>query len=178
MADFEMVDPDRWRGAVAGALEAGYDVLMQLTAVDEIGRSEHVRVLAWLDDVATGLRIHLATLVPRDAPELDSVADLIPAANWLERQVHDFFGVSFRGGDNRPLLNHQSTPWLLKDVLLEPRLATRWPGALEPGESDASPGRRRIVPPGVPDRKLLESDQASAADIALSAAGVRTRRPR
>ena len=29
--------------------------------------------------------------------------------------------------------------------------ALTWPGAKEPGETAASPSRRRMVPPGVPD---------------------------
>lgn len=173
-----MVEAAQWRAAIHGHIADGYNFLSQLTAVDEIGRSEHIRVLAWLDNVderGTDARVHLATLVDRETPRLDSIADLIPGASWLERQVHDFFGVFFIDGDNRPLLNHQGGAPLLKDVLLEPRLETSWPGALEPGESDASPSRRRIVPPGVPESQLLGDDAASPADIALSAAGMRVR---
>lgn len=173
-----MLEPGQWRSHIRGHLEAGYDFLGQLTAVDEIGRSQHIRVLAWLDDIDRGDRVYLATLVARNEPRLDSIADLIPGAAWLERQVRDFFGVYFIDGDNRPLLNHQGGAPLLKDMLLEPRLETNWPGALEPGESDASPSRRRIVPPGVPDDTVRADDDASPAEIALSAAGMRIRRGR
>src|SRR4029079_3156400 len=50
----------------------------------------------------------------------------------------------------------EGTP-LRKDFVLAARAAKPWPGAKEPGESDAdharqgSPGRRKILPPGVPD---------------------------
>jgi hypothetical protein len=44
---------------------------------------------------------------------------------------------------------------LRKDFVLAARAAKAWPGAKEPGESDAdvgaSPGRRKTRPPGVPD---------------------------
>jgi NADH-quinone oxidoreductase subunit C len=46
---------------------------------------------------------------------------------------------------------------LRKDFVLASRVAKPWPGAKEPGESDhdlsaerSSPGRRRMLPPGVP----------------------------
>ena len=65
-----------------------------------------------------------------------------------------------------------------KDVLLGQRQSTTWPGALEPGESGASPSRRKLVPPGVPDPAVLADPEASAADVALSATGARVRRLR
>ena len=41
----------------------------------------------------------LRVVVPADeaAAEVDSVASLWPAANWLEREVWDMFGIRFRG---------------------------------------------------------------------------------
>lgn len=178
MAEFTDVAPTAWRDEIRAAVASGHDMLMQLTAVDEIGRSDEIRILAWLDNPSGHGRIHLAVLVDRAQPRLDSIADLIPGAAWLERQVHDFFGVEFTGGDPRALLNHQGGAPLLKDVLLEPRLETTWPGSLEPGESDASPSRRRIVPPGVPDETIRADPGAAAVDVAMSAAGMRVRRGR
>jgi NADH:ubiquinone oxidoreductase subunit C len=35
--------------------------------------------------------------VPGDAPEVPSVADLWPCANWAEREVFDLFGIRFSG---------------------------------------------------------------------------------
>jgi NADH-quinone oxidoreductase subunit C len=44
---------------------------------------------------------------------------------------------------------------LRKDFVLAARAAKAWPGAKEPGESDAdghgAPSRRKMRPPGVPD---------------------------
>ena len=33
----------------------------------------------------------------REAPVLDSVADLYPGANWMERETFDMFGIKFDG---------------------------------------------------------------------------------
>ena len=44
------------------------------------------------------LRINVP--VPGEKPELDTITDLYPAANWLEREVWDMFGVRFSGHPN------------------------------------------------------------------------------
>jgi NADH-quinone oxidoreductase subunit C len=71
------------------------------------------------------------------------------------------FGVDFTGFDDgtgmglRPLLlpdGFEGTP-LRKSFVLAARASKPWPGAKEPGESDAhaAPARRKTLPPGVPD---------------------------
>ncbi|MHA6512451.1 NADH-quinone oxidoreductase subunit C [Tessaracoccus sp. Z1128] len=172
----EMVDAGAWRGRVAAARAEGFTFLANLTAVDDVGLSDHIRVLLWLENPDDGARTHLGVLTPRDDAHLPDVADLYPGAAWLQRQVHDFFGVQFDGADNRPLIHHAGGAPLRKDALLEPRQTRHWPGALEPGESEQSPGRRKLVPPGVPDPAVVADPAATPADIALSATGSRVRR--
>ncbi|RRD50349.1 NADH-quinone oxidoreductase subunit C [Arachnia propionica] len=173
----ENVPLSAWRDRVAASKEEGYDFLVNLTAVDEIGRSPHIRVLLWLRNRDGDTRC-LAAMCDRDDPHLPDLTDLFAGAAWLQRQVHDFFGVVFDGADNSPLLNRAGGTPLRKDVLLTPRITTRWPGGLEPGASEASPGRRRLVPPGVPDEKVLADPDATPETIAASAAGVRMGRVR
>jgi len=36
----------------------------------------------------------------RESPELDSIAPLIPAAEWIEREMHDLLGIKFRNHPN------------------------------------------------------------------------------
>jgi NADH-quinone oxidoreductase subunit C len=42
-------------------------------------------------------RLRLVVPVPQSAPEVETVSDLWPGANWLEREVWDMFGIGFRG---------------------------------------------------------------------------------
>ena len=75
--------------------------LVDLTAVDRLGRSgfEDARfeVVYQLHspNLRQWLRVHVA--LDQQAPTIDSVVALWPAANWLEREVFDLFGIRFRG---------------------------------------------------------------------------------
>lgn len=163
---------------VASAKGDGYTFLLGLTAVDEVGHSDEIRVIVRLLNPVTGEERRLEARTDRSEPRLPDLADLFGGAAFLQRQAHDFFGVEFEGGDNRPLIHHGGGAPMRKDVLLAERQSTPWPGALEPGESGASPSRRKLVPPGVPDPAVLADRDATAADVALSATGARVRRMR
>ncbi|QXT62209.1 MULTISPECIES: NADH-quinone oxidoreductase subunit C [Tessaracoccus] len=168
-----------WVERVESARADGHTFLLDLTAVDEVGSSDEIRVIARLLDPVGGGIVTLDEAVDRGDARLPSIAHLLPAAGWLQRQVHDLFGVTFDGADNRPLIYHGDVAApLRKDVLLEQRQTTSWPGGLEPGERGSSPSRRKLVPPGVPDPAVLAAPDSTAADIAVSATGARVRRSR
>ena len=42
-------------------------------------------------------RIRVKAMLGSPSPEIDSVTDLFPTANFQEREAYDFFGVVFRG---------------------------------------------------------------------------------
>jgi len=42
-------------------------------------------------------RLRVKAMLPAEGPEIDSVTDLFPTANFQEREAFDFFGVLFRG---------------------------------------------------------------------------------
>lgn len=146
MAEYQ-IPAEHWAGEAAAARQAGFSLLINLTAIDELGRGDHIRVVLTLENPRTRERADLVTVTPRAGARLPDLAGVFPGAAWLQRQVRDFFGVEFDGGDNRPLINHAGGAPLRKDVLLEPRQAKPWPGAVEPGSSE--PGRRKLLPPGV-----------------------------
>jgi NADH-quinone oxidoreductase subunit C len=90
----------------------GYNVLVDLTCVDYLpqGKSPRFDVIYRLMklDPATGLdggRVEAHCAVD-EAPVLRSAKDLWPAADWLEREVWDMFGVRFadRPGIKRLLM--------------------------------------------------------------------------
>jgi NADH-quinone oxidoreductase subunit C len=76
--------------------EAGFDVLMDHTAVDYPDRPERFTVVAVLENLATNERLLLKTRVAEDVP-CPSLAGLWEAANWSERETYDMFGIPFEG---------------------------------------------------------------------------------
>src|SRR3954454_1229284 len=129
-----------------------------LSAYDAADAGLAVVVHVWSNVHRHHLR--LRTHVARDGGRLASLSDVWAGADWHERETFEMFGVVFEGHPNLvPLLlpdGFEGHP-LRKEFVLASRVAKAWPGAKEPGESDqdlhaerSSPGRRRILPPGVP----------------------------
>ena len=178
--------PEDWLGQVEAVKAAGFDYFDWLGCVDEIGRRDCFRVVLVVRNVTENAEPRmLSCFLPRDDPRLDSVRSVFAGAAWHEREVAELFGVEFRGGEHRRLLLNPGFEGMLlrKDAVLAARTGMEWPGAKEPGESDASPGRRQMVPPGVPDPAVWGDRDPSQpapdpAEVAESAVGGRIRRRR
>ena len=180
------VSPQEWLAAVESLKADGFDYFDWLGCVDEIGRQDCLRVVLVIRNVGQGAELRmLSCSLPRSAPRIDTVSGVFAGAAWHEREVAELFGVEFIGGDHRRLLlspEFEGTP-LRKDEVLAARTGMSWPGAKEPGESEASPSRRRLVPPGVPDPAVwgdrdAAQPPADPAEVAESAIGGRVRRRR
>jgi NADH-quinone oxidoreductase subunit C len=151
------VPAERWLDAVRVAHDdLGLVFFDWLSAVDEL--DDGFRLVCHVAARVPGALRHLLvrTLLPRERPAVDSVAEVFAGAAWHERETHEMFGVDFlRDGevlDLAPLLlpdSFEGHP-LRKDFVLASRVAKPWPGAKEPGESGTS-SRRRARAPGVPD---------------------------
>jgi NADH-quinone oxidoreductase subunit C len=154
------VPAESWVDAVAFARDAlGCAFFDWLTAVDEL--AEGLALVAHLWSVEQRHHVLLRTHIPRDEPRIPTITGIFPGANWHERETYEMFGVVFTGHPHLvPLLlpeGFEGHP-LRKEFVLAARAAKPWPGAKEPGESDAAahaahaaPSRRRMQPPGVPD---------------------------
>lgn len=58
----------------------------------------------WIDNV----RVRIKAFVKGDKPEIDTVTDVFAAANWMERETYDFFGIKFIGHPNlKRILNDE-----------------------------------------------------------------------
>ena len=73
------------------------------TGIDTPGGFE---ILYHFDDDRAGKIITLQVLVAdREKPEVDSIADILKAAEWIEREIWEMLGITFRGhADMRRLL--------------------------------------------------------------------------
>jgi NADH-quinone oxidoreductase subunit C len=151
------VPAGRWLALLTLAREQlGCDFFDWLSAVDEAAAG--VAVLAHVYSLAGRHHLLLRTVLAGDQPRLPTASGVYRGAAWHERETGEMFGVIFDGHPGPgPLLlpdGFEGHP-LRKDFPLAARAAQEWPGAREPGEP-AEPGqpvrgRRRAVPPGVPD---------------------------
>lgn len=57
-------------------------------------------VIYHLHNMPKNYRIRLKTFVAMDKPDVPTATDLWPAANWMERETYDFFGIKFKGHPN------------------------------------------------------------------------------
>lgn len=81
--------------------------LTDLTAVhypDDQGRE--LAVVYHLHSFVHQLRLRIKVFLPAANPEIASLTGLYAAANWMERETYDFFGIHFAGHpDLRRILN-------------------------------------------------------------------------
>ena len=73
-----------------------YDMMSDVTGVD-YGGGRPVEVVYQMFSTPHARALRVRVPLPLDRLEIDSVVDLWQAANWLEREVYDLFGVTFRG---------------------------------------------------------------------------------
>jgi len=50
----------------------------------------------WVDNV----RVRIKSFLDADNEEIDSMTEIFAAANWMERETYDFFGIKFAGHPN------------------------------------------------------------------------------
>ena len=86
--------------------ETAFEVLSDLTAVDWTKKEdEKLQVVYHLYSYSKRHQIVLKVDLPRAAPSVATMEGVWKAANWLEREVFDLFGINFLGhSDQRRIM--------------------------------------------------------------------------
>ena len=53
---------------------------------------------------STGLVLNIRVILPHDQPEIESLSNLFNASNWIEREMHELFGIDFKNHPNQEKL--------------------------------------------------------------------------
>ena len=77
-------------------LEADFDYLVDVTAVDYPNRAERFELIYVLYSFARNERVRVKTAVA-DGAQPQTAVNVYAGANWLEREVFDMFGIQFAG---------------------------------------------------------------------------------
>ena len=79
----------------------GFRFLTDLTAVHYPSlKGRELAVVYHLHNLVENCRIRFKVFVPIEQPDVQSATAVFEAANWLEREAYDFFGVNFVGHPN------------------------------------------------------------------------------
>lgn len=104
VGDWTMIVPATKLLEVASFLrdtpEAAFDFCSDVTASDWPARPQRFDVIYCLFSTRHRKRVRLKVRAAEEEP-VPSVSGIWPAANWLEREVYDLFGVNFTGHPNR-----------------------------------------------------------------------------
>lgn len=61
---------------------------------------KQIGVMYQLHNLPKNTRIRLKAFMSEENPTIKTITDIYPAANWMERQEYDFFGIKFTGHPN------------------------------------------------------------------------------
>ena len=157
-----------WVLAHEVARDLGFTFFDWLTGVDQLDAEEDAGfdVVSHLWSMERREHLLLRTRVPGDDARLATLTGVFSGASWHERETFEMFGLVFDGHPHLvPLLlpdGFEGHP-LRKDFVLAARAAKPWPGAKEPGESDADVSELAGTAQDAPARRARPRGVGSSA---------------
>jgi NADH-quinone oxidoreductase subunit C len=88
--------------------ELGFDLFLDVTAVDWPARNERFEVVYHFYSTTHFVRVRVKTHVTEADSTVPSLTSLYGAANFMERECHEMYGIRFEGNpDLRPILLYE-----------------------------------------------------------------------
>jgi NADH-quinone oxidoreductase subunit C len=78
----------------------GFNFLTDLCGIHYPDRGLSFGIVYHLHNFYENKRIRIKTFVSADNPAVRTVSDMFSAANWMERETYDFYGILFEGHPN------------------------------------------------------------------------------
>ena len=89
------VSRERLRELATAARGAGFEMCVDVTAVDHLHRRPRFEVVVMLLSMQHQQRLRLRVALSGDDPTVPSLVPVYPGANYFEREVYDMFGIEF-----------------------------------------------------------------------------------
>ena len=80
--------------------ELAYNFMMDLTAVDYMGKEPRFEVVYHLYSLSKNQRVRIKAQVSEADCAIDSIVSVWVAADWFEREAFDLYGIVFKGHPN------------------------------------------------------------------------------
>jgi NADH-quinone oxidoreductase subunit B len=113
------VTPDKIRNAAQALYKLGFDHVKSVNVID-VPHENKFYVEYWVSSYSKKelmpVLVTLTTEIPRDNPRVPSLIDVWTSADYMEREMYDFFGVWFEGN-----------PWMGRNFLLDPDTPVKFP---------------------------------------------------
>lgn len=84
---------------------------MRLSIATGIDTRDGFEVLYHFSEDKTGIIYTVKVLAPKDDPRVESQGKWFPAAQWIEREMHELLGIEFVGHPNLVPLLTSDTDW-------------------------------------------------------------------
>ena len=79
---------------------AGFEFLTDICGVHYPENELPLGIVYHLHNLGENKRIRIKTFLPLSKPEVATITPLFSAANWMERETYDFYGIIFTGHPN------------------------------------------------------------------------------
>ncbi len=80
--------------------DLAYNFMMDLTAVDYMGKEPRFEVVYHLYSLSKNQRVRIKAQVSEADCAIDYIVSIWVAADWFEREVFDLYGIVFKGHPN------------------------------------------------------------------------------
>jgi NADH-quinone oxidoreductase subunit C len=95
--DVVVLGPDLLVAAAEASKAQGFEMCVDLTAVDYLDRTPRFEVVVSLLSQQLRRRVRLRCQVPAADPTVPSLTSVYPSVNFYEREVYDLMGITFAG---------------------------------------------------------------------------------
>jgi len=94
------------------AVQKAYDLLFtemgfRFVIASALQSKEGIEIYYHFSKDIIGFILNLHVLLPKDNPQIESLTNKFVAANWIEREMHELYGIKF--------LNHPNLEKLISD---------------------------------------------------------------
>ena len=80
--------------------QLGFNFLTDLCGIHYPDHELSLGVTYHMHNMKENTRLRIKTFLPGSSPKLATATGLFPAANWMERETFDFYGIKFEGHPN------------------------------------------------------------------------------